>query len=510
MNSVIPFKPNLFFSWKIVFLLTAIGYLGLICWTPVLPSLDGAMHVHNAWMLGESGVSSLVSSDILPNPAGWINITDHLLLLLFSKISDPILAQKAIFLLIYLWGAIAWFRLFQSSDLDGSWSLGFFAVWLGWPWFMGFFNFLLGSALLLSLLPLIRLPSLKRMQMAALLLGVTLLAAIHLYVFATAGLLMICQILASHSLFSLNSLRRCLAFVPGAMVLVLMLWMSDSYSRDLAFTSIFEKLQLLFSGQILKGLDAGKEGRFAFWILLAIALFGISQMIAGIKTKQKIQLSESYWIFLISSCLLLLIIPDHIGAGSYLPYRVVFFVTLLLFPALSTIKSSLRQSWGIMLLLTIGNIGFLAYYFQFLPQHGRLARQLYLSGQQIEAGASILSLSAETHWMHEHYSAYLALGKEAVILDNYEFSSGAFPLILQSHHQYMIGDVKVQEIPCHTLTLPQIGPERQLDYVLILLSSSQSEICQDVPDLLNSQGFQLLTEQEGFQLFRRIAGPDST
>lgn len=492
-------------KWQWIFAATSILYLVLIFLTPVMPTLDGAMHLHNASMLGKSFSEGLSSTLITQNPAGWINAADHLLLLLLTTVVSAGSAQKLLLGLLFVSGACGWWRIHQKTDLNGAWSLAFFGIWMGWPWFMGFFNFLLASTLLIWLVPLILNKNHSRSSLVILTIGVTVLAGLHLYVFATAGLLVVCQLLSdpkfSHRRFR-HFFSRLLPFLPGSIFLVVMLGLSDSGSRELAFSSLDTKFSLLFSGSVLKGLDPGKEDRFVFWTLLAIVTHLVWWLVLQ-KKSDRGRIRSPYFLMIAASTILLLLIPDHVGAGSFLPYRVVFFLFLFLFLWLATHKTSPIHSFVVMVFLTIGNVGFLWYYAQALPPHGQLAEELIEAGETIEEGAVVLSLTAEAHWMHEHYSAYLGLDKELILLDNYELSSGAFPLKLSTPYQYMTGEIPVQAIPGNTLTFPQEGPQKQIDYVLLITSDSTAPSILEAIRILEEQDYSLFAVKPGFQLYSK-------
>ena len=372
---------------------------------------------------------------------------------------------------------------------------------------MGFFNFMMASSLMIWLIPLIleKKPSLS--QRWWLMAGSTLLAGLHLYVFATAGMLMVCRLLASirstENPFraSINSL---IPFLPGSVFLLVMLGLSDAGGRELALSAIGTKLWLFFSGSVFKGLDPGKEDRFVFWILLAVLVHLAYWIRSKSRTSEKWKSNPFLWVTT-GSLILLLVIPDHVGAGSFLPYRVVFFLFLFLFLWLASHKVSVVHSFLVMIFLSIGNMGFLGYYAQFLPSHGKMAKELIACGEDMQEGSVVLSLSADAHWMQEHFSAYLGLTKELILLDNYELSSGAFPLKLDEANLYMVGQQPAHSISCHTITFPPSGEEKQVGYVLLLASRKESDVCKNAIKDLMSNGYSLLEEKPGFMLYQKKA-----
>ncbi len=484
-------------------------YVALVWAVPYFPTLDGPAHVYNSKLLAEvlRGPEGMFSEIFTLQFRTLTNWADHLILLGLLQIFSADTAHKFLLSLLVLsfsWGFRRLMLLPESSSR--AWSYAAFPLLMGFPFFMGFYNFMIGVVLLLLILSrknsrhVFTTPehhSAKSPRLDSwLLIGMTCLSVIHLFVFATGVLCLLTfslyrQLQApkqlSHWLKSLW--LDLLPLVPGMAILLIYLLSSQPSVQSIPFTPLAEKLQLLLQGQVVKGIDAGKEGIFARWTLIAFFIQMLASLAFAVRNRgfKRSSASKYPWVGIsVGFIILFFITPDQVGLGSFLPYRFGYWIMISAALALGSLPSwrFARIMCGAILLYA--SLSFAIFYWSTHPQNGNLAREITDASTYLKDGDVVLPLHRHNRWITDHFSHYLGYKRRLLILENYEASSGVFPLQLKQNLPFfMLGERGIQEIPCVQLPFQGLanGSRREVDAVFILQGKNGDSPCLDGAEL---------------------------
>ena len=433
------------------FLLLVAGYLALIWALAPFVTTDGPAHVYNSLLMSElisKGVSSPLAAyfSLNPNPSNWL---DHLLLAGMAKLTGPLVANQLLLSGLVLSFCFGYRHLLKRVNPSGRWlSYLAFPLGLGFFFFMGFFNFLLAVAGWMWLLPaaLTMITSQERPSpkvWAWMAIGLTMMAVAQLFVWAMAGAL-----LAIWHLTQWNRQPRgewwrrtwlwAAIALPG---LFLLFWYSQMPSAEAApsaWTSLGTKAEMLWKGLLMKGISPGKEGLFARWAMIALLLPLVVQGWGLTKWKA----SGLPWLLAVGFFLALFALsPDHIGVGSFLPYRVL----LLLMIVLAVAGCIYLPNWVALLgwgMSVYASFAFGLFYLEHHRPHTAYANQVLRAAEFLEPGDIVLPIHLSQVPILDHVSGLAGWKKQVVILDNYEIGSGIFPV---AAHQLF---------PCENKPLP--------------------------------------------------------
>lgn len=82
----------------------------------------------------------------------------------------------------------------------------------------------------------------------------------------------------------------------------------------------------------------------------------------------------------------------------------------------------------------------------------------------------VLPLNYSNHWLTFHFSNYLGVDKPMIILENYESSTGYFPIKWNTNSipKLQFGNISVENIPCIQTMNNGDNPTKTIDYVFVL------------------------------------------
>jgi hypothetical protein len=129
-------------------------------------------------------------------------------------------------------------------------------------------------------------------------------------------------------------------------------------------------------------------------------------------------------------CLVFFLVPNFLGGvGGHMSVRIgiIMYLSFIIWLARETFPSLLRAIlvFGVVVISLL----LVNYYGRVINRLNKDAKTIVEASKQIEDNSVILPVNLSDHWLQNHFSNYLGIDKSIVILENYEASSGGFPLV---------------------------------------------------------------------------------
>lgn len=417
----------------VLWLFIALAFLQLVpIWsTRYLPTSDGPEHLYNSWILHglvTGHASPLIRShyaiDWRPNP-NWLG---HIIMALLMAIVPPLIAEKILFsAIVLLFLAGAW--IFAGAGDPRSHVYAFLAFPFAFHQLLqdGFYNFSLSLALWMIVVGWWWRrrddPSPWTITTTATLLILCYFShpmSVTLAI-GSIGLLWLCTLRGrpwrSHA-------RHLLAIIPAGLLLA---WFASRQSETVLSDrkSLASLIRFLADGLILFSFDWWqlKAGRVVFAIFVVTAILTIFRRRRG----------EGNGFLLLFVCFLTIYLwsPSAFAGGTLLTERMALFVMLALLPWF-TMDSRLEAVvvTAMSVLAILGSV----YYTTRFRASDRYTRTFLASLNSVGPNTTLLPLMFDRNAPNafvgyiSHATAYVALQKRLVDLDNYEPATGYFPL----------------------------------------------------------------------------------
>jgi hypothetical protein len=410
-----------------------------------LPTVDGASHVYNAWILRALALGR--ASDVIAahyqidwnlNP-NWIS---HAFLAVALSFVSPAVAEKLLFsliLLVFLGGA--W--LFARADDPGNGVYAFLAFPLAFHWLLmcGFYNFALSVGLYMIVLAFWWKrrddPSPSTIAAVALLLllcyfGHPMSAALAI---GSIGILWLTLLrrrpLRSHAL-------HLLAFVP---TLGLLQWFLSSHSGEEITGGAAVRSGALFSQlaqtQLIVTFDERQLilGRLLF--VVVVVLIVVTLFREWNAAGRHLREADAFLLVAIVFLAIDLWAPSETPGRAWINQRMSLFVILAPLPWLTArlpgrMKGALVSLFAI---IAVANAGFQLVHFQ---RSSKVVERFLVPLQTVKPGSIILPMNfnritpPDLLGVTDHAVDRVALEKGLVDLDNYEPHTGYFPIRFRS------------------------------------------------------------------------------
>lgn len=448
------------------------------------PTVDGAAHVYNAQILnGLLSGSELYNRFYEFNPVPEPNWLGQAIISLFSFVFSPLASEK-IFLALYIIALpLSFRRLVLQLNPDGG-----AAAWLIFPFIYsftfisGFYNFCIGLPLLLIAVTY-WLKVKDRLQMKHCITLALLFIALyfaHLLVFVIMGMIALLTLLPSITSkgFKYISQKTFLLLIASLPALALTAaFFYFHYSSDPGFS--FDTgglLKLLANFHPVMTYDYEQFSVFAkvmLWVLAALLILTLA-----LRLRARNFLANDVWLAASFIMLALyFILPDSTSGGGFISVRLsyFFFLFLAVWIAANTMLNWMKLPAAAV--SAIASLGFLFSFDEKLSQED-LRIQEYLSvSRHIETGAIVLPLNYEPDWRESHLSNYLGYEKELIILENYEASSGLFPVLWKQGLEplSLMGDI-VSRPPCADMKNYEQRAQ-PIDYIVQWKEPASSDAC---------------------------------
>jgi len=509
-------------------------FLVLVNTFPILffqfyPTLDGPAHLYNSNLLRQILLNDnqLINSFFALNPELVPNWTGSGLLILLSSVFPATLAEKVLQLVIISGIPIAFFFLIIKINPGNQLrSVFIFPFSYNSLFCLGFYNFCLGLLVFLIVLNVYW----RFMDKASIVNSLVLLALIvllfftHIFVFGIAlisllgyallkflGEILTRRFMIRRSIFQFSLLVLC--FLPG-LILGNKYFLVNEATSSINRLPFGELLKWLFDIRTGGNYNYGIESSFLhlisflflFYLSVVAVRFLGKRRLSG-ETSRRFQSPAYIWLLI---CLVMLtlyfIFPDQgSSGGSYISMRLnlFFFIFLIIYLSSLEVPSWLKKvSFSFVLLVTLL---LLNYQTHFLKRHRSVTSEFVKISEIIDDNSIILPVRNSENGLDVHFSNYLGINKPQVILENYEATTGYFPLVWNWSEMPMIvlADTVRSELCLFDRFLQNRPDSMKVDYVIQWGNEPMDE-CKKALSQLVTQNYDTVyhAEKDNITLYR--------
>lgn len=405
------------------------------------PTMDGPAHLYNVELIkeivaGNEFVSSYfeLNAIVVPN---WLG---HGLLLLFSSFLSSNWAEKMMFLTFMIAFPLS-FRYFLNKlkiTFSGVSEANLapyliFPLCYSMPLHYGFFNFCFGLIFLFFALGYFfhSYSSMNNKKGAVLGLLVLFTYLSHFFVF---GLLLIFILLSYVVMyFSFKKYTSISEFIRGGFRYIVYfapaLFLCVSYLTVFSFggTSNFLEKPELFSWIFYaRPLIYFEENEFSKIFFLVMVVW--TALLIYNRQKIAAETAKISVLFLVVILLFYFLLPNETSSAGFISIRLLTLFFLFWIVALSLTKVNRYFGLALILLALFVHVKIMDKFIKNGQEYSDLALEIVAASKAIDRNAIVLSINASNDWMKAHFSNYLAIEKEMVILENYEASNSYFPV----------------------------------------------------------------------------------
>jgi hypothetical protein len=204
-------------------------------------------------------------------------------------------------------------------------------------------------------------------------------------------------------------------------------------------TSIEEQWHDLFSVRPINVFHLFEEEPISYLIFPTIATLSYLVLIIGLFSVRKTNTAWSVQqnakkgllqlrhTFLVMACIFLWLY-FNLSSGGFVQIRLllVFFMMVLAWLATASIPWILGLP--VILIILTTNYRLLDYRKVFAEEQNEMVSELVLASEHIPEGSVVLPVIESHHWFFNHVSNYLGTLKPMILLDNYEATTGYFPI----------------------------------------------------------------------------------
>lgn len=425
--------------------------------TTFFPTLDGAAHAYNSVLIRElsSNPDSPLHAYFYLNPEWVPNWTGHGILVLLGSIFPMWLAEKILLLILAAGIPLLSRQLVRQDSHSGVWVAYFaFPFTYSFVFFLGFYNFLFGVFFLLATLLFWRKNShnLTALNVLRLFLLLSLTYFSHLLSFAILltfiGISVITPLIAKRKSLRETGLLSGKIALAAAFPLFLMwnYFASRDGGPEAAYLPTKELVEWLYNLQPVMALSVEHEQRYtrkmAYLIVGLILLLGLRILrhfypnriqlhwfIDSLIPNWQFKLAQvNYLLFALILLALYFVLPDGTHAAGYVSTRLglLFFMWLIIWIGTNGISTGVGIP--MVLILLYFHINLNSFYRQSNNALAPIAAEIEEMGELVPANAVVLPLNFHPNWLTSHFSNYLGLRHAPVILENYEATTGYFPV----------------------------------------------------------------------------------
>jgi hypothetical protein len=525
INKISIFIKSIKEEW--IFYLLVILNLVPAFYRKILPSMDGGAHLYNSQLILSLlfDSSSIVNDFFKFNPEIVPNWTGHFILSVFNFFLPAFIAEK-ILLVSYLVAFPITFRnLIKTLTPQNVWMSYFvFLFTYHFLFLLGFYNY--SIALVLMLIGLnywvkncAQTISVSKFLILFTILFITYLS--HIFVFAfllfVMGIYLLIKTLSLNQSFPSSKVKFFIhksAILLTAAIVPLIFFVLYFYKRPSTGMSFYESTQTLFTWilDIRPWIvyDYNREAmlnRVVGGILALMVLFLLqNKIVRSIKFKESlIKTNDFLFLVAVVALLLFFILPDSDGAAGFVSVRFCYLFFLFFFFALST---SIYPKWFKIISLSlvipiifIHNYGFN----KTIKTQYKIIKSIVNVSQFIPANSVVLPINFSKNWLSGNFSNYLGIDKPMVILNNYEASTGYFPIHwnFENIPNTLLGNQN--QIPnCLEWLRDKSNPSYIIDYVFILIDYKDEEL-KCIPTIENAikQNYILIYSDEYCHLYQK-------
>ena len=435
-------EPVLF---VIVAILSVIPVFLVTCF----PTLDGPSHLYNSNLIielikGNRHIAQVFSLNSFAVP----NWSGHAILAFFNFFLPAIMAEK-ILIGFYAIGLPLVFRMFirqLKGDIAIAWLI--FPFTFSFMFYLGFYNFCLGTLFFfwgLYVWLKNQEKPLKR-NLLAFLFSVLIFYS-HIVVFAIFVFTLFCILINDLyretriqkkpllKIFFIKAVWLVIAFLPAG-IMGLIYIISNFTPNNGSRIEPGELLTWLYNIRSIVAFNFGREGTFTitcFGLIMFLILMSVFISVYKKLGKKEHLSSKSdisvVWLFLAGTMLgLYFILPDEIGSGGYISVRLnwFFFIYIIVWLSKERFYPWIRVS--IVCIVLFIHIGLMFHHNKYVYGFNVYSGKVIEASKYIEPNSVVLPYNFSNQWLLKHFSNYLGIDKPLIILENYEASTGYFPV----------------------------------------------------------------------------------
>ena len=407
-------------------------YLGLLVYLmpvyllPLFPTLDGAAHLYSASLIARWSEIPIAHDLLLQQPIPPPNILSHWIMASLWSFLSPIAIEKFIVVLCLALPAIAAELLCRQKGISSINAILILPLLHNFLLYMGFYNFVLGSGILL--LSYVALGYLHRKRPWLIVLIVLISGALmyfaHIFIlpFFTFVLLI-------DYLFSKARVKR-IALLTSLAPLILSVYMfynnfveKTGEPINIAWPNIGERLDMLVNAQPLI-IFYQSESQRTMWFSALLLILLLAELL---RIKRWSFSGRAFGVISLGFLLAFLVVPDELMGGAILAIRLqLIFLYMLIFLLILEV----RRGWQrIIIILFIISYG--PYHLHYQTKANKdlsyLGSQLYHIGQNLDRGGIVVPIYFNDNWLEAHVANYAGLQHPVIIADFYEALNPHFP-----------------------------------------------------------------------------------
>jgi len=180
-------------------------------------------------------------------------------------------------------------------------------------------------------------------------------------------------------------------------------------------------------------------------------------------------------------CVAYAIMPNQVGIGGYISVRLAFLLLITFILWLSTLRMPQWLMIGVILVIIYINGNLTLYYLTVQRSLNNIAISIEEASELVEPYSTLIPLDFSGNWLFPHISNYAGINKPVVVLENYEASSGSFPILWKSNTfpQILLGTKNNSEFECAYWHTSSSSNKESADYVLVIGQLENTEqLCQ--------------------------------
>jgi hypothetical protein len=507
------------------------------------PTLDGPAHLYNSNLLSEIlfHKNQIIREYYSFNPQILPNWTGHAFLSISNLVFPAYISEK-LFLLFYIIALPLSFRSLIKAISPNNYLLSYliFPFSHSFVFFLGFYNFCIALVFLFIALTFwVKNHDKGNATTRTLKLGslIFLIYFSHIFVFVLALFLMGIY-LAVDSIrrigFEESSIKsRVMDFLNHSIVLILASSIPLSlfiyyfiYDPSYVGSNIFidqkELLEWLKNIRPIISFNFADEETYTKKILyLILALFVIivfirvNALLSAFEIKNWREHFRALKLFfnvkdvwLLSAILVLVLyfkLPDSDGFAGFFSIRLglIFFLLVIVWIAIQDLPKWL--SIFSIVVIIFSNIRLNQYYSGVIKDLNIAAVAANNASELIEPNSVVLPMNYSDNWLVNHFSNYLGIDKPMIILENYEATSGFFPLEWDKNKlpNIMLDSASNIKYSCNTWTSNINGQVRKVDYVFIIGdASSKNDSCTNLVNQNIVNNFNLIYDISNCKLYK--------
>jgi hypothetical protein len=518
------------------FLLIALLNLIPVVAFTFFPTLDGPAHLYNSNLIAHllSDTTSPLKPFFTFTPELLPNWTGHAVLSFFNFFLPAYWAEK-ILLVLYLIGLPYAFRYLVSVINPKALLVSYiiFPFTYSFFLFLGFYNFLIALVFMFLGLALWIKKESNRftvLQRIILLMVFLLTYFSHIFVFGILFLFVFIHVIFKNIL-RLNTTENesvkfffrnvvdliSISFLP--LLLLVLYFYQRPVTNNLNFLTTQELTQYLTDLRPIIALNYPLEEYYTrriLYVLLAISCVILGYRILDVRnvfidrsTQKNNVLAyfkpQDYWVIpIIILFIALFKLPDSDGTAGYVSVRLalLFFLFLLLW--LATQNSSKYVMYPALVIILYAHFQLNKYYYSEIKNLNTIALDCYNASEVIAPNSIVLPLNYTDNWLLSHFSNYLGTDNPLVILENYECTTGYFPLKWNDEKipNLVLADKTKDYLPCFDWRTNMNNPTDTIDYVFIIGESLHLEGCRKSLDSLIHTQFTQVYQSQHARLYK--------